>query len=70
MQRLLHRYAQQADLDGLTTQALRYVYAKRVYESCGDLKSVAHMLGHRHLATTIRYLRPVLVDVHSVQNES
>lgn len=69
VQRLLHRYAQKADLDGLTTQALRYVYAKRVYESYGDLGSVAHLLGHRHLATTIRYLRPVLVDEQSVRNE-
>lgn len=60
VQRLLHRYAQESDLDGLTTQALRYVYAKRAYESCGDLKSVARLLGHRHLATTSRYLRPVL----------
>lgn len=58
VQRLLHHYAEEAELDGLTTQALRYVYAKRVYESSGDLKTVARYLGHRHLATTIRYLRP------------
>jgi integrase/recombinase XerC len=59
VQRLLRHYAQAAELDGLTTQALRYVYARRVYESSGDLKTVARNLGHRHLATTIRYLRPV-----------
>ncbi len=59
VQRLLRHYAQAAELDGLTTQALRYVYASRVYESSGDLKTVARNLGHRHLATTIRYLRPV-----------
>jgi site-specific recombinase XerD len=59
VQRLLRHYAQVADLDGLTTQALRYVYASRLYESSGgDLKTVANYLGHRHLATTIRYLRP------------
>lgn len=58
VQRLLHRYAQAAGLDGLTTQALRYVYASTLYESSGDLKMVARYLGHRHLATTIRYLRP------------
>jgi site-specific recombinase XerD len=58
VQRLLHRYAQAAGLDGLTTQALRYVYASRLYERSGDLKLVARYLGHRHLATTIRYLRP------------
>jgi site-specific recombinase XerD len=58
VQRLLDRYAKAAGLDGLTAQALRYMYAKRVYDSSGDLKTVAQLLGHRHLATTIRYLRP------------
>jgi integrase/recombinase XerD len=58
VQRLLRHYAQAADLDGLTTQALRYVYARRLYEASGDVKTVAQYLGHRHLATTIRYLRP------------
>jgi integrase/recombinase XerC len=58
VQRLLHRYAREAGLDGLTTQALRYVYATEIYESSGDLKAVADLLGHRHLATTVRYLRP------------
>jgi site-specific recombinase XerD len=57
VQRLLHHYATAAGLDGLTTQALRYVYARQVYETSGDLKVVARHLGHRHLATTIRYLR-------------
>jgi integrase/recombinase XerC len=60
VQRLLHRYAEAAGLDGLTTQALRYVYARKVYEDTGDLRVVAQHLGHRHLATTIRYLRPTL----------
>jgi len=58
VQRLLRHYARAAELDGLTTQSLRYVYATRVYESSGDLRMVADNLGHRHLATTIRYLRP------------
>ncbi len=57
VQRLLHQYARAAALDNLTTQSLRYVYATRVYERSGDLKTVALLLGHRHLATTIRYLR-------------
>jgi len=58
VQRLLRHYAHAAELDGLTTQSLRFVYATRIYESSGDLKVVARYLGHRHLATTIRYLRP------------
>jgi integrase/recombinase XerC len=58
VQRLLRHYAQEAGLDNLTTQALRYVYARKAYERSGDLRAVARLLGHRHLATTIRYLRP------------
>ena len=58
VQRLLRHYARAAGLKGLTTQSLRYVYATRIYESSGDLKAVADNLGHQHLATTIRYLRP------------
>ena len=57
IQRLLRRYAKAAGLDGLTTQALRYIYARKVYDKSGDMKTVARRLGHRHLATTIRYLR-------------
>ncbi len=58
VQRLLHHYADEAGLTGLTSQALRYQYAVKVYEESGDLEAVARLLGHRHLATTIRYLRP------------
>ena len=58
VQRLLRYYARAAELDGLTTQALRYVYARNIFERSGDLKEVTELLGHRHVATTIRYLRP------------
>jgi integrase/recombinase XerD len=58
VQRLLRHYAREAELDDLTTQALRYVYARSVFERSGDLKRVTELLGHRHVATTIRYLRP------------
>lgn len=60
VQRLLHHYANEAELEGLTSQALRYRYAANAYEKSGDLETVGRLLGHRHLATTIRYLRPSL----------
>jgi site-specific recombinase XerD len=63
VQRLLRRYAREAGLDNLTTQALRYVYAKKAFEDCGDVSTVARLLGHRHLATTIRYLQPSLDSI-------
>jgi site-specific recombinase XerD len=58
VQRLLRQYGKAAGLDGLTTQALRYLYARTVYKGSEDLEKVAYLLGHRHLTTTIRYLRP------------
>lgn len=67
VQRLLHHYASAAGIDGLTSQALRYQYAKMVYQRTGDLEAVARRLGHRHLATTIRYLRPVLSNQEVAQ---
>ncbi len=63
IQRLLHTCARAAGLDSLTAQDLRYVYAKTAYDQCGDVKEIARLLGHRHLATTIRYLRPNSVDL-------
>jgi site-specific recombinase XerD len=62
VQRLLRQYGQAAGLEGLTTQALRYLYARKVYESSEDLEKVAYLLGHRHLTTTIRYLRPEILS--------
>jgi site-specific recombinase XerD len=62
IQRLLRHYARAAELEGLTTQALRYAYATKVYESSGDVRTVTELLGHRHMATTIRYLRPSVSD--------
>lgn len=58
VQRLLHECARTAGLDTLTAQDLRYIYARTAYDSGADVEEVARLLGHRHLATTIRYLRP------------
>lgn len=58
VQRLLRHYARAAQLSELTTQALRYLFARKAYETSQDAETVARLLGHRHLATTIRYLRP------------
>jgi len=63
IQRLLHSCAEAAGLGSLTAQDLRYAYARTAYDQCGDIKEIARLLGHRHLATTIRYLRPNSVDL-------
>lgn len=62
IQRLLRRYANAAGLQNLTSQSLRYVYATRIFRHEKDIQSVAQLLGHRHLATTIRYLRPEMTQ--------
>jgi site-specific recombinase XerD len=66
IQRLLRTCAGAAGLDSLTAQDLRYVYARTAYDQSGDVKEIARLLGHRHLATTIRYLRPNSVDSPSL----
>ncbi len=63
IQRLLRTCAGAAGLDSLTAQDLRYVYARTTYDQCSDVREIARLLGHRHLATTIRYLRPNSVDL-------
>ena len=63
IQRLLRTCAGAAGLGGLTAQDLRYIYARTAFDQCGDVKEIARLLGHRHLATTIRYLRPISVDL-------
>jgi site-specific recombinase XerD len=44
--------------------------SRKVYKESSDLETVAQRLGHRHLATTIRYLRPDLSpgEQHSTEN--
>jgi integrase/recombinase XerC len=58
VQRLLRHYARTAELSELTTQSLRYLYARKAYDDSQNPETVARLLGHRHLATTVRYLRP------------
>ncbi len=70
VQRLLRHYARKAGLEGLTTQALRYAYARRMYERSGDLDTVTQLLGHRHAATTMRYLRPSSTQGHRNPTDS
>lgn len=60
VQRLVSHYARIADLEGVSTQTLRYTFARRVFlERNGDLSEVARMLGLRDVAGVRRYLERV-----------
>jgi site-specific recombinase XerD len=57
VQRLVSHYARGAGLEGVSTQTLRYTFARRAFlERDGDLSEVARMLGLRDVAGVRRYL--------------
>lgn len=51
--------------DGKTAHALRHTAASTVLERCGDLRTVARMLGHQSVVTTERYTSGVDVDLRA-----
>lgn len=53
----LRRYAEKADLEGVTPHALRHSAAKMLRQSGASIEDVSDMLGHRNIATTARYLK-------------
>jgi site-specific recombinase XerD len=60
VQRLVSHYARVAGLEGVSTQTLRYTFARRAFlERNGDLSEVARMLGLRDVAGVRRYLERV-----------
>jgi site-specific recombinase XerD len=47
----------------LSARDLRHNFARRLFEKSVDLSVVQHMLGHRNIATTARYIQPAQVDI-------
>jgi site-specific recombinase XerD len=58
VQRLVARYARAARLEGVSPQTLRMTFAHGMYEGIGDMETVAKLMGHRSVQTTIRYFEP------------
>jgi integrase/recombinase XerC len=58
VQRLINRYAQEADLDDLTPQVLRNTFTKNLVNAGVGLEKVAALLGHASLNTTRLYVTP------------
>ena len=55
VQRLINVYTRAAGLTGVSAHTLRYTFATSMLEETGDVATVANLLGHRSIETTLRY---------------
>jgi site-specific recombinase XerD len=55
VQRLVNVYTKAADLTGVSAHTLRYTFATSMLEETSDVATVANLLGHRSIETTLRY---------------
>jgi site-specific recombinase XerD len=56
VQRLVNVYTRAADLTGVSAHTLRYTFAISMLEATRDVATVANLLGHRSVETTLRYI--------------
>ncbi len=56
IQRLVNVYTRAAGLTGVSAHTLRYTFATSMLEEIGDVTTVANLLGHRSVETTLRYI--------------
>jgi site-specific recombinase XerD len=56
VQRLVNVYTRAADLTGVSTHTLRHTFATSMLEETDDVATVANLLGHRSIETTLRYI--------------
>jgi site-specific recombinase XerD len=63
VQRVLHRYAQDAGLSELTPHILRHSFAKNLANNNVGLEKIAALLGHSSLNTTRIYVTPDARDL-------
>ncbi len=57
VRRMIHDYGRAAGLDrDVRPSLLRHTYARELLKESGDLFAVKSALGHRHLASSVRYL--------------
>ena len=63
VQRILHRYAQDAGLENLTPHILRHTFAKNLANNNVGLEKIAALLGHASLNTTRIYITPDARDL-------
>jgi integrase/recombinase XerC len=56
VQRLVYIYTRAAGLTGVSAHTLRYTSATSMWKEIGDVATVADLLGHRSVETTLRYI--------------
>jgi len=56
VQRLVNVYTRAVGLTGVSAHTLRYTFATSMLEATGDVATVANLLGHRSVETTLRYV--------------
>ena len=56
VQRLVNVYTRAVGLTGVSAHTLRYTFATSMLEEIGDVATVANLLGHRSVETTLRYI--------------
>jgi site-specific recombinase XerD len=62
---LVGRYGERAQIEGLTPHILRHTFARDLLAAGIDIMTVAHLLGHQNVATTMTYTRPSQGDLRA-----
>jgi site-specific recombinase XerD len=60
---LVKKYLCMAGRSDLSARDLRHNLGRGLYEETKDITTVQHMLGHRSIATTIRYIKPTEKEI-------
>jgi integrase/recombinase XerC len=58
VQRIVSRYAKEAELEDVTPHTLRHTFSKSLLDSGASLVEVSKLLGHKSLDSTARYTQP------------
>lgn len=66
VQRVVARYAAEAELEEVTPHTLRHTFSKSLLDSGASLVEVSRLLGHKSLDSTARYTQPSEMELQDV----
>ena len=64
--RLIARISKIRGLEHIGAHSMRKTYACRLFRSTGSLEAVQAILGHKHISTTLIYLRDLLSEIPTI----